>query len=331
VTGSAVPWGAEAVSVSFGGLRALDQVSVGVRPGQVTAVVGGDGAGKTTLLRCVAGALAVAGGTVRRPNAERIGYLPSGTGVYDDLSLAENLEFRSAVYGKRDAADAREVGEYLERTGLATARDRLAGHLSGGMRRKLGVIAAMLPEPELLVLDEPTTGVDPVSRADLWWLIARAVAGGAAVLMSTTYLDEATRAAHVLVLDAGRTLAAGTPAEIVASVPGTIVVVPGRPDDEDERRRAWRRAGTWRVWQPAGQTVVSQTVAGQTVAGQTVADQTVAGQTVAGQPVVGQPAEPPAGPSVGVPAPELVTPDLQDAVCVAALRAELEAVDARDR
>ena len=198
-----VPWGAEGISVSFGGLRALDQVSVAVRPGQVTAVVGGDGAGKTTLLRCVAGALAPAKGAVRRPGAQRIGYLPPSTGVYDDLSVAENLEFRSAVFGITGAAAGRQVGEYLERTGLAAARDRLAGQLSGGMRRKLGVIAAMLPEPELLVLDEPTTGVDPVSRADLWWLIARAAAGGAAVLMSTTYLDEAARAAHVLVLDAG--------------------------------------------------------------------------------------------------------------------------------
>jgi ABC-type multidrug transport system ATPase subunit len=294
VTGPATAeWGASAVSVSFGGLPALDQVSVGVRPGQVTAVVGGDGAGKTTLLRCVAGALAVAGGTVRRPGAQRIGYLPSATGVYDDLSVAENLEFRSAVYGIADAAASRLAGEYLERTGLAAARDRLAGQLSGGMRRKLGVIAAMLPEPELLVLDEPTTGVDPVSRADLWWLIARAAAGGAAVLMSTTYLDEAARAAHVLVLDAGRTLAAGPPAEIVASVPGTIAVVPGRPEREDERRRAWRRAGTWRVWQPGGQR---------------------------------------AGPGAGpVCAPGLVTPDLQDAVCVAELRRELERDDARDR
>ena len=271
-------WGAAAVSVSFGALRALDQVTVGAPPGQVTAVVGGDGAGKTTLLRCVAGALAVAGGAVRRPGARRIGYLPPGSGVYDDLTVAENLQFRSAVYGMADAAAGREVGEYLERTGLAAARDRLARQLSGGMRRKLGVIAAMLPGPELLVLDEPTTGVDPVSRADLWWLITRAVAGGAAVLMSTTYLDEAARAAHVLVLDAGRTLAAGTPAEIVASVPGTITVVSGPPADADERRRAWRRAGTWRVWQPAS-----------------------------------------------VPAAGLVTPDLQDAVCVAALGAELRA------
>ena len=237
----AIQWGAEAVSASFGGLRALDQVSIGVRSGQVAAVVGGDGAGKTTLLRCVAGVLAVTAGTIRRPEAKRIGYLPPGTGVYDDLSVAENLEFRSAVFGLTGAVASRRVGEYLERTGLSAAQQRLAGQLSGGMRRKLGVIAAMLPEPELLVLDEPTTGVDPVSRADLWWLIARAAAGGAAVLMSTTYLDEAARAAHVLVLDAGRTLAAGPPAEIVASVPGTIVVVPGRPDDADERRRAWRR------------------------------------------------------------------------------------------
>jgi ABC-2 type transport system ATP-binding protein len=282
-------WGAAAVSVSFGALPALDQVTVGVRPGQVTAVVGGDGAGKTTLLRCVAGALGVSEGAIRRPGARRIGYLPPGSGVYDDLTVAENLQFRSAVYQMADAAAGREVGEYLERTGLAAARDRLAGQLSGGMRRKLGVIAAMLPEPELLVLDEPTTGVDPVSRADLWWLIARAAAGGAAVLMSTTYLDEASRAARVLVLDAGRTLAAGTPAEIVASVPGTITVMSGPPEDADERRRAWRRAGTWRVWQPDGG---------------------------------------PTGRPAGGPASGLLTPDLQDAVCVAALRAGLDGADA---
>ena len=280
----AIPWGTEAVSVSFGERRALDQVSVAVPPGQVTAVVGGDGAGKTTLLRCVAGALAVAAGVVRRPSAQRIGYLPPSGGVYDDLSVTENLTFRSAVFGLTDATAGRRVGEYLERTGLAAARDRLAGQLSGGMRRKLGVVAALLPEPELLVLDEPTTGVDPVSRADLWWLIARAAAGGAAVLMSTTYLDEAARAAHVLVLDAGRTLASGTPAEIVRSVPGTIAVVAARPEDPGEQRRAWRRAGRWRVWQPAGRR--------------------------------------------GAGARELVLPDLQDAVCVAALRAELDGADA---
>lgn len=273
-------WGADAVSVRFGRRQALDHVTVSAEPGQVTAVVGADGAGKTTLLRCLAGALAPTAGTVRRPPARRIGYLPSGTGMYEDLSVAENLRFRSVAYGIPESAARRQVGEYLQRTGLDSAAGRLAGQLSGGMLRKLGVVAAMLPEPELLVLDEPTTGVDPVSRADLWWLIARAAAAGAAVLMSTTYTDEAARAARVLVLDSGRTLAEGTPAEIVAAIPGTIAVLPGRPADGDERRRAWRRAGAWRVWQP-----------------------------------------------LAAPAVAAVPPDLQDAVCVAALRRELDAAD----
>jgi len=275
-------WGTHEVSVRFGARQALDRVSITALPGQVTAVVGADGAGKTTLLRCIAGALAPGAGTVRRPQARRIGYLPPGAGVYEDLSVAENLRFRSASYGVPAPVAQRHIGEYLERTGLAAAQDRLAGQLSGGMLRKLGVVAALLPEPELLVLDEPTTGVDPVSRADLWWLIASAAAGGAAVLMSTTYTDEAARAARVLVLDSGRTLAEGTPAEIVAAIPGTIAVRPERPEAQDERRRSWRRAGAWRVWQPA------------------------------------------AGPGH----PDTVTPDLQDAVCVAALHRELEAAHA---
>ncbi len=250
-------WGADQITVRFGGLTALDRVRVGARAGQVTVVVGGDGAGKTTLLRCVAGALAPAEGSVHRPGAERVGYLPPSGGMYDDLSVRENLRFRSAIY-KTPAAEARRrADEYLERTGLAAARDRLAGQLSGGMRRKLGVIAAMLPGPDLLILDEPTTGVDPVSRADLWWLITQAAAGGAAVLASTTYFDEAARASRVLVLDAGHALAAGTPAEITSDVPGTIVAVPDRPAGEDTRRRAWRRAGTWRIWQPDGAAAVA--------------------------------------------------------------------------
>ena len=229
-------WGTQGVSVRFGARQALDQVSLNALPGQVTAVVGADGAGKTTLLRCMAGALAPGQGTVRRPDARRIGYLPPSTGIYVDLSVAENLRFRSASFGIAATAAQRRVSEYLERTGLAGARDRLAGQLSGGMLRKLGVIAALLPEPELLVLDEPTTGVDPVSRADLWWLVASAAAGGAAVLMSTTYLDEAARAARVLVLDSGLTLAEGAPAEIVAAIPGTITAVTERPVAEDELR-----------------------------------------------------------------------------------------------
>lgn len=261
-------WGTDDVTIRFGRIVALEEVTVTTAKASITAVVGGDGAGKSTLLRCVAGALAPGSGTVRRPEAHRIGYLPPGLGGYEDLSVEENLQFVMSAYGMH-----RELGDYLERSGLSGVRTRLAGRLSGGMRRKLGVISALLPDPELVVLDEPTTGVDPVSRADMWWLIARAAAGGAAVLLATSYLDEAARAERVLVLDAGRTLVAGKPAEVVAAMPGAIVPAPEEPAAPEQRRRAWRRAGRWRTWQPDGHGGLA--------------------------------------------------PDLQDAVCVAALRREL--------
>lgn len=244
-------WGASGIGVRFGPRQALDHVSVTAQPGQVTVVIGADGAGKSTLLRCVAGALAPSAGTVRRPAARRIGYLPPGAGLYEDLSVAENLRFRSAAFGIPAPAAEQAIGAYLEQTGLAAAQDRLAGQLSGGMLRKLGVVAALLPEPELLVLDEPTTGVDPVSRADLWWLIAKAAAGGTAVVFATSYLDEAERAFDVLALDAGKVLASGSPQQITAAMPGTLAVSDERPEG-DAGRRAWRRAGRWRIWDPVG-------------------------------------------------------------------------------
>src|SRR5262249_25250242 len=218
-------------------------------PRQGSAVVGGDGAGRTTLLRCLAGALAPSSGEVRRPAAPRIGYLSAGSGTYPDLSVTENLAFRATVYRLPPAQARERAAELLDRAGLAAAAGRLAGRLSGGMRQKLGVIAAMLHRPDLLVLDEPTTGVDPVSRADLWWLIARAAADGAAVVLATSYLDEAERAYDVLVLDAGADLASGTPEQIVAAMPGTLQVCDQQPEG-DAARRAWRREGHWRVWDP---------------------------------------------------------------------------------
>jgi ABC-2 type transport system ATP-binding protein len=245
-------WGAENVSVRYGHRLALAGVSFHAAGGRVAAVVGGDGAGKTTLLRCLAGALAPASGRVRRPDARHIGYLAPGSGTYPDLSVAENLAFRASAYGVGAAEARRRTGGYLERAGLAAARDQLAGRLSAGMRQKLGVIAALVHQPDLLVLDEPTTGIDPVSRADLWWLITAAAAGGAAVAVSTAYLDDAERAASVLVLDAGHALAAGTPAQIVAGMPGFIRSVPAAPAGT-ERRRAWRRGAAWRVWDDSGQ------------------------------------------------------------------------------
>jgi ABC-2 type transport system ATP-binding protein len=237
------------VTVRFGRTVALDDVSLDVPAGEVTGVVGGDGAGKTTLLRVLAGALAPDAGSVRRPPAERIGYLASSSGTYPDLSVEENLAFAATAYGISPREARRRAADYLERTGLAQAHDRLARHLSGGMRQKLGVIRALLHRPGLVVLDEPTTGVDPVSRADLWWLIARAAADGAAVMLSTTYLDEAERAARLLVLDSGRPLATGTPAGIVASMPGAIRAVGERPAGE-AGRRSWRRRAVWRLWDP---------------------------------------------------------------------------------
>jgi ABC-2 type transport system ATP-binding protein len=218
-------------------------------PGQVSAVVGGDGAGRTTLLRCLSGAIAPSGGTVTRPPRIGVGYLSAGSGTYPDLTVAENLAFRAAAYQIPAAAAGPRIREYLERAGLVDAQDRLAGHLSGGMRQKLGAIAAMLHHPALLVLDEPTTGVDPVSRADLWSLIARAAADGATVVFSTSYLDEAERAAHVLVLAGGRELAVGTPGQIVAAMPGHLSAAAVRPDGP-AGARSWRRDGRWRVWWP---------------------------------------------------------------------------------
>ncbi|MFH1329095.1 MAG: ABC transporter ATP-binding protein [Actinomycetota bacterium] len=239
-------WGVAGLAVSFGSLPALEGVTLEVPAGRVTAVVGGDGAGKSTLLRVMAGLVTPHRGTVGLPERGRIGYLPTRAGGFRDLTVAENLEFVASVARLPQAGP--RIDDLLERTGLAPFPRRLARDLSGGMRQKLGVIMAMLPEPALLVLDEPTTGIDPVSRSDLWRLIALAAAGGTAVLVSSAYLDEAERAAWVLVLHEGRPLVAGPPAEVVATLPGAVVEVetPGDP------ARAWRRGPRWREWRPEG-------------------------------------------------------------------------------
>jgi len=248
--GAGLPaWGGTQVCVAYGRTVALDGVTLSAPAGRVTAVVGGDGAGKSTLLRCLAGVLAPDSGTIRRPAKERTGYLPASSGIYPDLTVAENLDFRAKGYGM-SRQDARErAAEYLDRAGLTPAAGRLAGQLSGGMRHKLAVIAAMLHQPELLVLDEPTTGVDPVSRSGLWWLITRAAAEGCAIVLATTYLGEAERCASVLVLDAGTALASGTPEEIVAAMPGSLRAAAVKPAG-DAAARSWRRAGRWRIWDP---------------------------------------------------------------------------------
>jgi ribosome-dependent ATPase len=212
-------WGAEQLTVTYGDRTALDGVSVDVRPGARTVVVGGDGAGKTTLLRAVAGAVRPRSGRVRRPPRAHIGYIAGASGLYADLTVDENVAFVGAAYGLGGAERDRRAADLMRQTGIEGTGGRLAGRLSGGMRQKLAFALAMLHEPKLLILDEPTTGVDPVSRSEVWRLIAQAAADGAAVLVATTYLDEAERAAEVLVLDGGCAVAAGPPEAVVAALP----------------------------------------------------------------------------------------------------------------
>jgi ABC-type multidrug transport system ATPase subunit len=285
-------WGARAVRLRYGSTVALDDVSLAVPPGQVTAVVGGDGAGKSSLLRCLAGAIRPDSGEVHGPGPLQTGYLPASSGLYPDLTVTENLQFRARAYAVPEAAAQARIAELTELAGLAAARDRLVGQLSGGMRQKLGVIAALVHEPALVILDEPSTGVDPVSRSGLWSLIASTAAGGAAVVLATTYLDDAQRAAWVLVLDAGRQIAAGTPEQIVAAMPGTVVETTTRPAGPDGAR-SWRRGAHWRTWCPPRPADDSGNPSGQS----DDSDQTDG-------------AEP-------------VTPDLPDAVTVAALAREV--------
>ena len=229
-------YGVQTVTVRFGDVLALDRVSVEIASGSILAVVGGDGAGKTTLLRTIVGHIRPVSGTVATPPPETIGYLPASAGSWPSLSVDQNMDFVGGIYGLRDAELATRRDALLERAGLTEARERLASQLSGGMRRKLGFAMAFLHHPALLVLDEPSTGVDPVSRVDLWRLISLAAAEGAAVIMSTTYLDEAERATTLLAIDAGRVLARGTRDEVVSTLRGSITRTM-RP-----RRRAW----SWR-------------------------------------------------------------------------------------
>jgi len=243
-------WGCRGLGVRYGDTVALEDVSLEVPAGSVAAVVGGDGAGKTTLLRALAGTVRPAAGTVRRPDRRRLGYVSAGPGVWTDLTVDENLSFAGRAYGLSAGDLEVRVSALLDRTGLAAAHDRLAGRLSGGMRQKLALAMAVAHEPELLVLDEPTTGVDPVSRAELWRLLASAAADGAAVVVATTYLDEAERAATVLVLDRGRALLEGHPDEVLAATPGLVVEGTARPQDVP----SWRRGARWRAWSPDGST-----------------------------------------------------------------------------
>ena len=242
-------WGLENVRIIMRRTVALDEVTVPADPGSMTVVVGGDGAGKSTSLQVLAGLLEPDSGTARRPARNHIGYVPATAGLYADLTVQENIDFTADAYRLRGTERTSRADRLLERIGLTGARGRLGGQLSGGMRRKLAVALALLHSPEMLVIDEPTTGVDPVSRTELWRLIAGATADGAATVVSTTYVNEAVRAARVVLLDAGKVLASGSPDEILRGVPGALGTVTGkgRPG-----AASWRRGASWRIWSPDG-------------------------------------------------------------------------------
>jgi ABC-2 type transport system ATP-binding protein len=204
---------------------ALDGISVEAKHGTLTALVGPDGAGKTTLLRLVAGLLRLDGGELRvldvdvsddpQQIQERIGYMPQKFGLYEDLTVRENLDLYADMHGIGANERQERYPRLMEMTALGEFQKRLAGQLSGGMKQKLGLACTLVRQPELLLLDEPTVGVDPLSRRELWDIILQLVREqDLTVLLSTAYLGEAERCGHVVVLNEGKVLAQGPPEEI---------------------------------------------------------------------------------------------------------------------
>ena len=220
-------------------MRALDGVSIEVHAGELTALVGPDGAGKTTLIRLMAGLLTADGGTLRvldidpavapQQIQDRIGYMPQKFGLYEDLSVQENLDLYADLHGVSADERARRYPQLMQMTDLGRFTRRLAGRLSGGMKQKLGLACTLVRSPELLLLDEPTVGVDPLSRRELWAIVEQLVhEQGLTVLMSTSYLDEAERAARVLVLHEGKALAQSEPAAVTrVAARHSVVLDPG--------------------------------------------------------------------------------------------------------
>lgn len=214
----------ENVKKRFGAVEAVRGVSFEVRAGEIFGLVGPDGAGKTTVMRMVAGLLDADEGRMevcgldvaRAPDAvkDRMGYMAQRFGLYQDLTVEENIEFYGELFGTDPDERERLAGELLEMTAMSEFRRRRAGQLSGGMKQKLALICTLLHRPQALVLDEPTCGVDPLSRREFWRILEGLAQDGMAVLVSTAYLDEAERCGRVGLMDGGRLDEAGRPEEI---------------------------------------------------------------------------------------------------------------------
>lgn len=230
---------ARALSKSFGKTRAVQGISLTVAAGEAYGLVGPDGAGKTTAIRLLIGALTPDAGSVELcginlaadPDKARssAGYLAQRFALYTDLTVQENLAFFAAVRGMPPGAVQARITELLGFVNLAGFENRLAGQLSGGMKQKLGLACAIVHAPTVLLLDEPTAGVDPVTRQDFWQLLIRLLAGGMALVVTTTYMDEAARCQRLGFMHSGRMLTTGSPRALTQAFDGTVLELTAAP------------------------------------------------------------------------------------------------------
>ncbi len=242
---------ARGISKRFGDTTAVDDLSFGVERGEIFGIVGPDGAGKSTLLRMIAGILPPDSGSIEVDGVdaatdpfaikENLAYMPQRFGLYEDLTVEENIHFFGRVFGvSRAEIRKREKGLY-EFSRLAPFRDRLAGKLSGGMKQKLGLACCLVHRPGLILLDEPTNGVDPVSRREFWKILYGLLSEGVTIVVSTAYLDEAERCNRVALMYEGRFLLTGGPGEIKMSMDKALVEI--RPSDVWKAEAALAESG----------------------------------------------------------------------------------------
>lgn len=219
----------------FDDLVAVDNLTLSIEEGEIFGLVGPDGAGKTTTMRLLTGILEpsagdgwVAGHHVWREAEavkENIAYMSQRFGLYPDLTVMENIDFYADIYGMPRKGRVERVEELLAFSNLTPFKNRYAGKLSGGMKQKLGLACALVHTPKVLFLDEPTNGVDPVSRRDFWRILYQLLREKVTIFVSTAYLDEAERCARVALMDKGRILAVGTPAEVKGLMRGALIEV----------------------------------------------------------------------------------------------------------
>jgi ABC-2 type transport system ATP-binding protein len=230
---------------TFGEYRAVDGLNLQVRAGEIVGLVGPDGAGKTTTMRLLCGVLKPTSGRLRVAGYElpaqieqarqHIGYLAQHFSLYGDLTVAENLDFFGEVFDMPLNVLRERAHELLTFAGLEKFADRPAGALSGGMQKKLGLATSLVHNPQVLLLDEPTGGVDPVARQEFWHLLVRLLRGGSAVLVSTPYMDEAMRFNRVLFMNKGKVLESGPPRELLGNLMGRILELVAEPQVEAQR------------------------------------------------------------------------------------------------